>query len=111
MPTDPMTSVAKNSNTTVSSAQLQQQLARGLGELSLREALGWLLSSLGKTERRHYLERTPEDKGNGTYTRALMLGSLPVAVSVPRTWSGEFRPSSLPPHPMRAATRKRPRLC
>jgi transposase-like protein len=55
------------------------------------------LSNLGEVERRQYLQRTPEDKGNGAYSRALTLGSLPLSVRVPRTRSGEFRPRSLPP--------------
>jgi transposase-like protein len=57
------------------------------------------LSTLGQAERRAYLSRVgSSDKGNGSYGRSLQVGSIPVELKVPRTRSGAFRPSVLPPH-------------
>jgi transposase-like protein len=77
-------------------AEIAQALAGGLGEFSLRELLGVMLSNLGFAERRKYLARTPADKGNGAYPRSLKVGSIPVDIAVPRTRNGAFRPSILP---------------
>jgi hypothetical protein len=71
-------------------------VAGGLAELNLRELLGLTLSTLANAERSAYLSSRPDDKGNGRYGRALMMGSMPLSVSVPRTRSGDFRPSLLP---------------
>jgi len=68
-----------------------------LADLSLRELLGMLLSSVGVAERKAYLERLLPDKPNGFYDRSLQLGTMPLDVRVPRTRSGDFRPASLPP--------------
>jgi putative transposase len=75
---------------------IQQAVAGGLAELNLRELLGLTLSTLANAERSAYLSSRPDDKGNGRYGRALMMGSMPLSVSVPRTRSGDFRPSLLP---------------
>jgi transposase-like protein len=56
-----------------------------------------LLSSVGVAERKAYLERLLQDKPNGFYDRSLQLGTMPLDVRVPRTRSGDFRPTSLPP--------------
>lgn len=77
--------------------EVEQALAGGLGELTLRQLLAWLLSCLGQGQRKVYLDQAPRDKGNGSYLRSLMLGSLPLEVEVPRTRQGAFRPSFLPP--------------
>lgn len=76
--------------------ELQHAVNGGLGELSLRPLLSMLLSSVFESERRQYLQKAPQDKGNGAYERSLNLGSMPLSVSVPRTRSGGFRPSTLP---------------
>jgi transposase-like protein len=55
-----------------------------------------MLSNLGLAERRAYLARMTGDKGNGFYDRSLSLGSVPVDLRVPRTRSGDFRPTLLP---------------
>src|ERR1700758_5751225 len=68
-----------------------------LADLSLRELLGMLLSSVGLAERKAYLERLLQDRPNGFYDRSLQLGTIPLDVRVPRTRSGDFRPASLPP--------------
>ena len=57
-----------------------------------------MISSAGAAERSVYLEKEPTDKPNGFYDRSLQLGTIPVDVRVPRTRTGEFRPTSLPPH-------------
>jgi transposase-like protein len=77
--------------------EIAEALAGGLGDFSLRELLGLVLSSLGHAERGKYLDRNPADKGNGAYPRSLQVGSIPVDIAVPRTRSGAFRPSILPP--------------
>jgi len=68
----------------------------GLGPYTLRERLGWLLSSLGVAERQAYLERIRRDKPNGFYDRGLQVGTVPVELRVPRTRLGDFRPASWP---------------
>lgn len=83
-------------------ADLQRQVdhalaAGGLDQLSTRELLGLLLSCLFHAERGSHLEQTVDDKGNGSYDRGVDVGSLPIEVEVPRTRSGDFRPSQLPP--------------
>jgi transposase-like protein len=77
-------------------AEIQQALASGLGDFSLRELLSWWLSSVGLAERKTYLERVLHDQPNGFYERSLQLGTIPVEVRVPRTRAGDFRPASLP---------------
>jgi len=79
-------------------SEIERVLQSGLGELSLRELMGLMLSGLGLAERKAYLARSGADKANGFYDRSLLVGSLPVELRVPRTRSGEFRPSSLPAH-------------
>jgi len=74
----------------------------GLDQLTTRNLLGVLLSCLFQAERSTYLEQTDGDKGNGSYDRGVNVGSLPLEVEVPRTRSGEFRPSQLPPPYQRA---------
>ena len=96
MATDPKPSVSPNSASAPLPAEVQQALASGLGNYTLRELLSWMLSSVGLAERQAYLEHKGEDKANGFYDRALQVGSLPVAIRVPRTRTGEFRPASLP---------------
>ena len=74
----------------------------GLDQLTTRNLLGLLLSCLFQAERSTHLEQTADDKGNGSYDRGVNVGSLPLEVEVPRTRSGEFRPSQLPPPYQRA---------
>jgi transposase-like protein len=95
--TSPKPSVAQAALPAEIEAEIQQALGGGLADLSLRQLLSVLLSSAATAERRAYLRRTPGDKGNGSYERALELGSLDVQLDVPRTRSGEFRPTLLPP--------------
>jgi tetratricopeptide (TPR) repeat protein len=68
-----------------------------LADFSLRELLGMLLSSVGLAERKAYLQRLLHEQPNGFYDRSLQLGTMPLDVRVPRTRSGDFRPTSLPP--------------
>jgi len=77
--------------------QLDQLLEGGLGELSLRQILATTFKALNEVERRQFLARSEDDKGNGFYERSLQLGSIPLELDVPRTRSGKFRPSLLPP--------------
>jgi transposase-like protein len=83
-------------------ADLQREVDRalaagGLDQLGTRELLGVLLSCLFHAERGNHLEQSVGDKGNGAYDRGVNVGSLPIEVEVPRTRSGDFRPSQLPP--------------
>ncbi len=94
--TSPDSSLAHSALPAEIAAEIQAAFSGGLAELSLRELLGLLLSSAASAERNAYLRRTPGDKGNGSYPRALELGSLPLNLEVPRTRSGQFRPSVLP---------------
>ncbi len=47
-------------------------------------------------ERDNYLEKQPEDKGNGSYERYLQTALGILELSVPRTRTGEFRPKVIP---------------
>ena len=64
--------------------------------LSLREILAMAFKALNEAERRQFLTSSEQDKANGFYERALQLGSIPLELEVPRTRSGQFRPSLLP---------------
>ena len=75
---------------------LQQALSGGLSDLTIAELLGITLSHLTQAERTAYLEREKPDKGNGCYERGLQVGSVPVTLQVPRTRTGDFRPTFLP---------------
>jgi len=79
-------------------SEIERVMQSGLGDLSLRELMGLMLSGLGLAERKAYLARSSGDKANGFYERSLLVGSLPVELRVPRTRSGDFRPASLPAH-------------
>jgi putative transposase len=97
MATDPTKSLAPESPPRTGKNTLAQLLESDLADLSLRELLSMLLSSVGLAERKAYLERILPDKPNGFYDRSLQLGTIPVEIRVPRTRSGDFRPASLPP--------------
>lgn len=98
MATDSKKRVAPSRMPEPVNAEIERVLQSGVGDLSLRELLGLMLSGLGVAERKAYLARSDADKANGFYDRSLVVGSLPVELRVPRTRSGEFRPSSLPGH-------------
>jgi len=97
MATDPSKSLAPESLPLTEKNTLAQMLESDLADLSLRELLSMLLSSVGLAERKAYLERILPDKPNGFYDRSLQMGTIPVEIRVPRTRSGDFRPASLPP--------------
>jgi len=96
MATDPKKSVTPTAMSTVAKTDIERLLQMGLGDFSLRELLGMLISSAGAAERNVYLQDTATDKSNGFYDRSLQVGSIPVDVRVPRTRNGDFRPASLP---------------
>lgn len=96
MATDPNKSLTPASISDLTKNDIDQLLQTGLADFSLRELLGFLVSSAGTAERNVYLEKTSGDKPNGFYDRSLQVGTIPVEVRVPRSRSGEFRPSSLP---------------
>jgi len=98
MATDSKTRVTPTAMPESVNQEIEHVLQRGLGDVSLRELLGLMLSGLGLAERKAYLARRSADKANGFYERSLLVGSLPVEMRVPRSRSGEFRPSSLPGH-------------
>ena len=97
MATDPSKTLAPESLPLTEKNTLAQMLESDLADLSVRELLSMLLSSVGLAERKAYLERIFPDKPNGFYDRSLQLGTIPVEIRVPRTRSGDFRPASLPP--------------
>ena len=97
MATDPSKSLAPESLPLTEKNTWAQMLESDLADLSVRELLSMLLSSVGLAERKAYLERILPDKPNGFYDRSLQLGTIPVEIRVPRTRSGDFRPASLPP--------------
>lgn len=76
-------------------SQIEKVLSSGLGDFTLRELLGTMVSTAGLAERQVHLEQTA-DRPNGFYDRSLQIGSVPIDIRVPRTRSGEFRPASLP---------------
>ena len=97
MPSDPKSNVSQNSLSKTLNDEIDRLLAAGLENFSVRELLGMMLSAAGQAERRAYLAEANGDKGNGGYERSLNVGSIPVDIRVPRTRSGHFRPTSLPP--------------
>jgi putative transposase len=96
MSTDPKRSVPSEAISESTKTQIETLLASGLGEFSLRELLGTVLTGVSVAERGLHLERRPEDRPNGFYDRSLQVGSVPVDIRVPRTRSGDFRPANLP---------------
>jgi len=56
-----------------------------------------VLEEMMAEERKEYLERNPDTKGNGYYTRELICGLLGIEdLRVPRTRDGNFRSVFLP---------------
>jgi putative transposase len=96
MPTGSKKSVPPSPVSELGKSDVENILQSGLADFSLRELLGALISSAGAAERHVYLQDSPNDKPNGFYDRSLQVGSIPVDVRVPRSRSGEFRPTSLP---------------
>ena len=78
--------------------------AESLSQMTIAQFLGQAINILFESERKHFLQSSPEDKGNGTYRRQLNAGSLPLEVEVPRVRSGTFRPSLLPEKYVRGFT-------
>jgi transposase-like protein len=96
MSADPKKSVPSEPISESTKSQIETLLASGLGEFTLRELLGTLLSGVSVAERGLYLDQRPEDRPNGFYDRSLQVGSVPVDIRVPRTRNGDFRPANLP---------------
>ena len=97
MPTDPKNSVPSDGLSESAKKQVEAVLASGLADFSLRELLGSLLSGVGVVERDVHLAHRVDDRPNGFYDRSLQVGSIPVDIRVPRTRTGAFRPTTLPP--------------
>ncbi len=97
MSSDPKSNVSQNSPSESLDQEIDRLLAAGLENFSVRELLGMMLSAAGQAERRHYLAEAAGDKGNGSYPRSVNVGSVPIDIRVPRSRSGNFRPSSIPP--------------
>jgi transposase-like protein len=70
--------------------------AESLAQMTVSQFLGQALNILFESERKLFLQESPDDKGNGAYRRQVVAGSLPLEVDVPRVRSGTFRPSLLP---------------
>ena len=96
MSTDLKKRVSPKTNSSAGKTELAEVLESGIGDLSVRELLGMLISSVGVSERKAYLSRATQDKANGFYDRNLQLGTIPVDIEVARTRSGRFRPAVLP---------------
>jgi len=96
MSTGSSKSLPPSSPSSLEKSEIEKLLQSGLGDFSLRELLGALLSCLAHAERGAYLQAAPQDKANGFYPRSLLVGSVPIEMEVPRTRSGQFRPPSLP---------------
>lgn len=96
MTTDSKKSLSPSAVPQFAKSEVENALQAGLGDFTLRELLGTLVSSAGLAERQVYLEQVEGDKPNGFYDRSLQVGTVPVEIRVPRTRSGEFRPASLP---------------
>ena len=75
---------------------VDEVMKSGLADFSIRQLLGFLISSAGAAERKFYLEKTDDDRANGFYDRQLEVGAIPVDIRVARTRRGEFRPATLP---------------
>src|SRR5258708_8804389 len=73
MATDPSKSLAPESLPLTETNTLAKMLESDLADLSVRELLSMLLSSVGLAERKAYLERIFPDKPNGFYDRSLQL--------------------------------------
>ena len=97
MSSDPKSNLSQNSLSDSLEKEIDRLLAAGLGNFSVRELLGMMLSAAGQAERRHYLAEATSDKGNGSYPRSVNVGSIPVDIRMPRSRTGNFRPASLPP--------------
>jgi len=97
MSTDPTKSLAPQPLPPAEKNALAEMLDSNLADLSLRELLSMLLSSVGLAECKAYLERVVHDKPNGFYDRSVELGAIPVELRIPRTRTGDFRPATLPP--------------
>src|SRR5260370_40946507 len=97
MATGPSKSLAPESLPLTEKNTLAQMLDSDLADLSVRELLSMLLSSVGLAERKAYLERIFPDKPNVFYDRSLQLRTTPTEIRVPRTRRRDFRPASVPP--------------
>jgi Transposase, Mutator family len=96
MTTDPKKSFTPAALSELTRSDVDQLLQTRLVDFCPRELLGLLISTAGTAERSVYLEKEPTDKPNGFYDRSLQLGTIPIEVCVPRTRTGEFRPTTLP---------------
>jgi putative transposase len=96
MATDPKKSLTPSAASSIAKPDVDRLLQSGMADFSLRELLGWMISSAGGAERNVYLQDNPKDKSNGFYDRSLQVGSIPIDVHVPRTRNGDFRPATLP---------------
>jgi len=80
---------------------LQEALLDGITTEKLLEMvaqlhLSHILNKLMLFERESYLNENPNDSANGFYERTLHWNNLPIKLSVPRTRSSDFFPSTLP---------------
>lgn len=80
---------------------LQEVLLEGINTEELLEMIAQLqlshiLNKLMLFERETYLSENPEDSANGFYERTLHWNNLPMRLSVPRTRSSRFFPTTLP---------------
>jgi len=82
MATDSKTSVAPSAMPDSVNQEIERVLESGLGDLSLRELLGVMLSGLGLAERKAYLKRSSADKANGFYERSLLAAAAETSARV-----------------------------
>jgi len=104
MATDPKKTLPPVTSPESLKKDIDKMMESGMADFSVRELLGFLLSSVGLAERNAYLERNAEDRSNGFYDRTMRLGSIPLELRVPRSRNGGFRPTTLPPRYQRGYT-------
>jgi transposase-like protein len=78
---------------------LQKYFTEGLEparKAAMKQLLEIALDEIMKSERRVFLRRDTNNKGNGYYPRTLTAGSWKLDIEVPRDRKGQFRPHVLP---------------
>ncbi len=73
-----------------------EDLWQEVRNFSLEELISHMLNLIALVERRIYLEKNPEDKGSGFFSRKLHSDSLTFNLDIPRTRYSGFRPFFLP---------------
>jgi transposase-like protein len=92
-----MKNVAPNSKTEQIENEVQELVRGALPDKTAAMVVQLLIDWFHRREREFYLREHPDDVANGHYRRKkLNFGSVPLELNVPRTRSGQFKPSLLP---------------